>query len=347
VGDVQAARARTETPFLATVQPALDGRYVLLRVIGRGGMGTVFEAENVALGRRFAVKILEPEHAGDRRILSRFLREARVAARIGHPHIVDVHDFGVAEGLPYLVMDLLEGESLASRLRSGPISPYAAIDLVEPVLSALEAAHAAGIVHRDLKPENVFLTQRGGRDHVKVIDFGIASLVEGGAGVSRLTRQGSVLGTPSYMSPEQARGAAIDARSDVYSVGVMLYEMLSGRLPYTEDHPALILAAIATRDPLRLTEIAPHLPRALAEIADRAMAREPGRRFQTAAELRHALVTLRGLKLLDRVPSKSSDRATSMPTRRDLPPARRAAGWIALAGVAAATVASAIAALSF
>ncbi|MBI2893243.1 MAG: serine/threonine protein kinase [Deltaproteobacteria bacterium] len=277
------------------VGQVLSGKYAVLGGLGMGAVGTVFEAEDLSVGRRVALKILNPQLAGNRELLARFEREARVAVRIAHPNIVEVLDVGrTDDGLPFIVMELLEGQDLYHVLNDGgPMSPVRAIDIAIQTLDALGAAHAAGVVHRDLKPENVFLTQRGQRkDFVKLLDFGIAKCRDAFAESTRLTAEGCTLGTPAYMSPEQARGErGLDARSDLYSVGVLLYEMLSGRLPHGSANHHQILVAIISRDAPPLRAAAPRVPADLAEVVDRAMARSPGERFQTAAELTAALRT--------------------------------------------------------
>ncbi len=272
----------------------LSAKYRLDRVLGVGGMGTVYAAENVAIGRPVAVKVLAATYANHPHALARFAREARAAARIGHPNIVDVLDMGSTDdGLPYIVLERLEGQDLHARLsRTGPLDPALAVDTACQVLSGLGAAHAAGIVHRDLKPENVFLTPRGSRlDFVKILDFGVAKFHDAlEASAVRMTRDGTILGTPGYMSPEQAVGStAVDARSDLYSVGVLLYEMLSGELPYPGQNYNEVIVAIAMSDPRALREIAPQVPVGLASIVARAMSRAPADRFQTAAEFKDAL----------------------------------------------------------
>ncbi|MBI2897316.1 MAG: serine/threonine protein kinase [Deltaproteobacteria bacterium] len=290
----QPARQGEDSSTEDLVGKIISGKYLVLGRLGTGGMGTIYDCENVAVGRKVALKVLNPLHKARAEAVGRFEREARAAARIGHPNIIDVLDLGrTDDGVPYIVMERLSGEDLFALLdRSGPLQPALAIDIIGQVLGALGAAHAAGIVHRDLKPDNVFLARRGPRaDFVKVLDFGVAKFHDAALGETRrLTRDGSVLGTPSYMSPEQAAGSRdIDARSDLYSVGALLYEMLSGTLAYEGENYNEVIAAIITREPRPLREVAPWVTEGLAAVISRAMARDPNARFQTAAELQAAL----------------------------------------------------------
>jgi serine/threonine-protein kinase len=201
------------------------GRYRIVRKLGAGGMGSVYEAEHQELGRRVALKMLHRDLTHTPEVVARFLREARATAKVRHPHVVDVQDVGSEGGAPFLVMEYLDGEDLASLLvREGRLAVERATDLLLPVLAGVDAAHQAGIVHRDLKPENIFLLRApGGELHPKVLDFGIAKVLDP-AGSLTLTRTASLLGTPYYMSPEQARGARdVDGRTDQYALGVILY----------------------------------------------------------------------------------------------------------------------------
>jgi serine/threonine protein kinase len=217
------------------VGQTLDARYHLERLIGRGGMGSVFLARHVVIGRPLAVKILDSKYLERGQGYKRLFREAQTAAGIGHPNIVDVLDVGTTlRGDPYLVMEYLVGEDLATFMRRrGPVPPAIAITILEPILLALQAAHARGIVHRDIKPSNIFLVQREGtHPDVKLIDFGVAKVL-GPNSEGKITVTGALLGTPSYMAPEQAAGIEeLDARVDLYAVGVILYELLTGKLPF-------------------------------------------------------------------------------------------------------------------
>ncbi|MDP3278998.1 MAG: protein kinase [Deltaproteobacteria bacterium] len=265
-------------------------KYRVVRKLGEGGMGAVYEAIQEGLGRRVAVKVLLPAYAENPEIVARFQREAQSAASLGHANIIAVTDFGAGPEGVFLVMELLEGGSLAHELDcNGPLSPERAAWIASQVLAALRAAHHAGIVHRDIKPDNVFLTQVSGvYDVVKVLDFGIARFTESGAH-AKLTSTGAVLGTPAYMSPEQARGRAVDARTDVYSVGVMLYEMLTGQLPFRATNYHALLFAILEETPEPLASLRADLPQGFAAVIERAMARDLSVRFDTADSLMKAL----------------------------------------------------------
>ncbi|PYQ63947.1 MAG: hypothetical protein DMF53_08760 [Acidobacteria bacterium] len=260
------------------------GPYRLVREIGSGGMGVVYEAEDTRLRRRVAIKLLPPEHSRDRAAKDRFLREARAASALDDPHICTVHDVGEHDGRLYIVMTYYEGETLKERLARGPLPVDEARRIAIQVARALARAHEAGIVHRDIKPANVMLTRRG---EVKVLDFGIAKM----SGDTTLTRTGSSPGTPAYMSPEQARGEPVDGRTDLWSLGVLLYEMLAGRRPFAGDDEPAVLSAIQSREPERLDRIRPEVPPDLARTVAKALAKEPGRRQQSAGELLGELET--------------------------------------------------------
>ncbi len=255
------------------------GPYRLLREIGGGGMGTVYEAEDTRLGRRVAVKILPPEYSRDRRAKERFLREARAASAVDHPNLCTVHDVGESEGRLYIVLALYEGGTLRKRIRRGPLPLAEAREIAIQVARGLACAHEAGITHRDIKPANVMLTRRG---EVKILDFGIARLE--GEEVS-LTRTGASWGTPAYMSPEQARGEAVDCRTDVWSLGVLLYEMVAGRRPFGGESMEAVVSSILTQEPKPLEKVRPDVPPELARVVDRALAKDPAERYASAAQL--------------------------------------------------------------
>jgi serine/threonine-protein kinase len=254
------------------------GPYRLVREIGSGGMGVVYEAEDTRLRRRVAVKLLPPELSRDRGAKQRFLREARAASALDDPNICTVHDVGEHDGQLYIVMAYYEGETLKERLARGPLPVSEARQVALEVARALARAHEAGIVHRDIKPANVMLTGRG---KVKVLDFGIAKI----RGDATLTRAGSSPGTPAYMSPEQARGEPVDGRTDVWSLGALLYEMLAGRRPFPGDDERAVLSAIQSRKPEPLDRIRPEVSAALARTVAKALAKDPGERHANAAEL--------------------------------------------------------------
>lgn len=255
------------------------GPYLLLCEIGSGGMGTVYEAEDKRLGRRIAIKILPLEYCRDHKAKERFLREARAASAVDHPNLCTVYDVGESEGRLYIVLALYEGETLRERIRRGPLSPPEAQEVAIQVARGLARAHEAGIIHRDIKPANVMLTRRG---EAKILDFGIARLE--GDEVS-LTRTGASVGTPAYMSPEQARGELVDARTDVWSLGVILYEMVAGRRPFGGESIEVVVSAILTQKPESLERARPEVPPELAQVIDRALAKDPAERYASAAEL--------------------------------------------------------------
>lgn len=269
----------------------LDRKYKILRHIADGGMGAVYEAEHLLIGKRVAVKGLHPEFAKNDDILSRFQREARAASAIGHQNIVDISDMGRApDGTLFIVMELLRGQNLAERLATsgGRLPVGRAAHVVRQVAEALAAAHRNGIVHRDLKPENIFLVHRGqDPDFVKVLDFGISKVLTGDA--SSLSTTGFVLGTPHYMSPEQARGGPLDHRLDVYACGAILYQLVTGRLPFTAPNFNALMFEIASGRYVPPRAITPELPVAVEQVIQHAMALDPAYRYQTAEHLAQAL----------------------------------------------------------
>jgi tRNA A-37 threonylcarbamoyl transferase component Bud32 len=272
---------------------ALDDKYRVVRHLSTGGMGAVYEVEHRGLGKRLAAKMLRPELVRRADLLERFRREARAASAIGHEHIIEVTDLGqTARGVPFLVMELLAGQTLAALCKAERrLEPARAVHIARQILSALGAAHARGIVHRDLKPENVFLIRRAGDpDFVKLLDFGIVKLLDDHDDAPELTRAGQVVGTPTYMAPEQARGEkTVDGRADLYGVGAILYRMVTGQRPYTAPNFNALLFAIAQgqlEKPRAIEpEVSPHLEAAIL----RAMALDPRARFQTAAQFDEAL----------------------------------------------------------
>ena len=259
------------------------GPYRVLRRIGGGGMGEVYLARDTRLERSVALKLLPAEWSRDAAAKERFDHEARAASVLDHPNICTIHDVGeTPEGRLYLVMAYYDGETVERRLRHGPLEIAAAVELTIQAARGLQRAHEAGIVHRDIKPANLMVTGHG---EVKILDFGIAKMA-GGIG---LTRTGTSLGTPSYMSPEQARGDPVDARSDLWSLGAVLYEMVAGRRPFPGEHAQAVIHAIVRRDPDRLDRVRPETPQAVVEAAARALAKNPAERYQNAGELLAAL----------------------------------------------------------
>ncbi len=272
--DISPRRPQADGTALRSVGP-----YELLRVIGEGGMGTVYEARDTRLGRSVAVKVLSFEIGRTQGAKERFLREARAASALDHPNICTVHDLGeTPEGELYLVMAFYDGETLGDRLARGPLPVEEARTVAIEVARALARAHAAGILHRDIKPANIMLPREGG---AKVLDFGIARI----AGEIGLTRTGGAPGTPAYMSPEQAWGRPVDARTDLWSLGATLYEMLAGRRPFPGDDPHAVIHGLLNRDPEPLSRLRPETPAPLARAVERLLAKEPAQRPASATEL--------------------------------------------------------------
>jgi len=281
----------------------LAGRFKILSGIGAGSMGTVYRAVQAPIGRPVAIKILRSDRAIDEATRARFLREARATSALTSPHTVTVFDFGQSEtGDFYLVMELLEGESLGERIRRlGRLSPAAALDTARQALLSLSEAHAKGIIHRDLKPDNLFFARvhasTQGAEIVKVLDFGIAKMIDGDGAHSMNaveTQAGTVFGTPRYMSPEQAQGKPLDARSDLYSLGVMLYHMMTGRPPFIDDDAIVVMARHIKTAPPPMSEVAPDaiIPEDVERTVIRALSKEPSRRPQSADAMLAGLVTV-------------------------------------------------------
>lgn len=271
-------------------------KYGVTGLIGEGGMGAVYEAEHLAIGRLVAVKVLHPKHAQKKEAVARLQHEARVAGTIGHPNICEIYDMGrLDDGSPYLVMERLHGETLAERIQRDGTVPYRdLLDIVVQVLSALVAAHDKGVIHRDLKPDNIFLSERAGMHPVaKLLDFGISKAQREESSMD-LTRTGMVMGTPYYMAPEQARGQRdLDGRVDLWAVGVILYEALSGRRPFVARNYNALLMQILTTKHKPLGEVARDVPGPLCAVVDRALAKMREDRFQNASEFLDALTQLR------------------------------------------------------
>ena len=268
----------------------VDGRYEVTRVLGEGGMGTVYEAKHKALGRAFAMKVLRRDLAEDEELCARFTQEAKATAAIKHPHIVSISDFGtLPDARPYFVMELLTGRTLSSIVKDqGPFDPVRGAPIAAKVALGLAAAHAAGVVHRDLKPENIFVMPGAAEDDVRVVDFGAAML----AGASRLTKAGVVFGTPHYMSPEQATGQKVDHRADVYALGVIMYEMFTGRVPFEDDTYMGVLTQHIYVQPAPPSQFVPERARALGAIEGiilKSLEKQPEDRFQSMQEVADAL----------------------------------------------------------
>jgi serine/threonine protein kinase len=269
------------------------GPYRVDAALGAGGMGEVYRAVDTRLGRAVAVKVLSGHRANDPDRLKRFEQEARVVASLSHANVLALHDVGSQDGVDYAVFELLEGQTLRQRMESGPLGVTKAVEYGVQICQGLDAIHARGIVHRDLKPDNVFLTRSG---QIKILDFGLAKLgprgmgiLEGGCDARTATEPGLLVGTCGYMAPEQARGRPADPRSDIFSVGAVLYEMLSGRRAFAGQTPADTLAALLTQDPPEISAISRAVPRALERVVRQCLERNPEERFQSARDVAFGL----------------------------------------------------------
>ena len=276
------------------VGTTIDSKYAMKALLGRGGMGAVYRAENLRIGKQVAIKVLLRGHRKGSDAEKRFIREARIAGALGHPGIVEIYDLGTLEnGVPFQVMELLEGETLAARIKhEGALDIDEGLDIAEQVLSALDVAHARGVIHRDLKPDNVFLALKGEHAIAKLLDFGISKTL--GEETLALTQTGMVVGTPYYLAPEQARGESVDARSDVWAMGVLLYEALTGRLPYRADNYNKLLVSILTTRPEPPRELRPAIPERIEQLILTAMSHDPDGRYAGARAMLRALRSARG-----------------------------------------------------
>ncbi|MDX1503501.1 MAG: protein kinase, partial [Thermoanaerobaculia bacterium] len=304
------------------------GPYEIVGLIGRGGMGVVYRAHDARLARDVAIKVLPDELADDPGRLRRFEREARAASSMSHPNILTVHDVGRHDGSPYLVTELLEGETLAERLSRGRLRTPLALEIATRIAEGLATAHSRGIVHRDLKPANVFLAADGG---VKILDFGLAKLLPAAEGDSSklsrttLTESFALMGTPAYMAPEQVAGGGADFRADQFALGCILYEMLSGERPFARENLALTLAAIAEAEPPDLSERLPGLPPPVRWVVRRCLEKEPARRYRDSGDLALDLTLL-------------ADRADELARWAETPAPRGGRArwpWVAAAGLLA------------
>jgi serine/threonine protein kinase len=323
-----AAAARAGSAI--TPGTTIAGKYKIVRHLASGGMGAVYEVVHTLTGRRHALKLLYESLVYDSVVLARFTQEARAATSIRSPHVVEITDMGTEGAAPYLVMELLEGEDLRTRItRDGALSPCEAADILGQACHALEKAHALGIIHRDLKPENLFLLPG---DFVKVLDFGIAKLRRAHDAIGDgLTRDGSLLGTPEYMSPEQITARAhLDHRADVYSLGVILFELLTGRLPFEAEQLTELAVMVVTSDAPSLTRIAPRVPQALGDVVHDAMARAPDARIADCRELARRLAPFGSPEVFAWLDGGESSAPRSAARSSDNAPPRRPSGTVSL-----------------
>jgi serine/threonine protein kinase len=268
-------------------------KYVVERTLGIGGMGQVLAAKHVKLGTMVAIKVVHPELASDAQAVERFVREAQAMARLKSDHVVRVHDVGeLPGGAPYMIMEYLEGKDLGALLvERGPLPVALALEYVRQACEALAEAHAAGIIHRDVKPQNLFVVRRAsGAESVRVLDFGLAKAIIATPNMQQLTQMGAVMGTAQYMAPEQLRtGSPVDARTDIWGLGVTLFRLLTRQYPFPGTNPAVVAAAIVARDPVPIRSVRPEVPDAVAAIIERCLAKDPARRFQSVDELAYVI----------------------------------------------------------
>jgi eukaryotic-like serine/threonine-protein kinase len=319
IGSVETPVAGTPAVTAELVGATLSGRYQVTRKIGQGGMGAVYEAKHTAIGGRFAIKVLLDKYAKRDAIVARLKQEAQLATSLDHEHIIRVTDFGSTDdGRTFVVMEFLEGESLAERLaRESKMSEQSILRIAAQAASALAAAHAKGIVHRDIKPENLFLIKRKEQDFVKIVDFGISKNLRASDEQEeqpRLTQTGMVLGTPLYMSPEQARGDEdLDHRVDIYALGVIMYETATGRVPFAGTNYLSVISQVLNDDPKPVRELRPELTDEFEAIVSRTMAKKREDRYASANAL------LEDLQALLDDPTHSTERARITSPRRKLP----------------------------
>lgn len=323
----------------------LGERYRIVGTLGTGGIGAVYRAAQLPLARPVAIKVLHDDYLSFDELRARFEREARVLSALTHPHVVSISDYGIDGERPYLVMELLEGRTLEEVVRLDPMDPARALDLIRQILEGLAFAHHKGVAHRDLKPANIFLQRlRDGSEHVKLLDFGLARMVstdDDEANID-LTKRGVVFGTPAYMSPEQAAGTPADVRSDVYTAGLLLFELLTGRRPFIGETRAELLRAHLTDLVPRLASVRPRLRAQtdLVELLDLATAKDPTERFADAGELLEAFDAIDGDLAWLVGEHEVSSATTQISTKRTLPPVVRPPEPKARAGMIAGALAA-------
>lgn len=279
-------------PAASLVNEILDGRYRILRKVGEGGMAFVYEAKELSSGRSVAVKVISPKLAKDETTVERLRREAGLAMRLNHPYVCGIMRLGQTEdGLIYVVMPFMDGELLSDyEFRTGQMSLELAVPLLIQICAGLSHAHELQIVHRDLKPENIFVIKDGSGEKAVVMDFGLAKENRVDSGLSKLTGTGIILGTPEFMSPEQIRGQKLDARSDIYAVGIMAFEMFTAKLPFEGETAQALMIARLRGNPIPLKQYRADLPDQLGRILERSMASDPDARYQSVVEFAEALL---------------------------------------------------------
>jgi serine/threonine protein kinase len=334
---VDGSTLRAKSPTADLVGQVIADRYHIIKKLGEGGMGAVYLGEHVKMGRKSAIKVMNPGMAADPDAISRFNREASNASRISHPNVCQIYDFGeTPDGVIYLAMEFIEGSALTDIIeREGALPPVRAARMLKQAADALASAHDLGIVHRDLKPDNIMVVQgRDGADIVKVVDFGIAKAVAGDEAGQKVTKTGLVVGTPEYMSPEQLSGDKLDGRSDIYSLGLVFYRMLTGVLPFQADSAQETMIKRLTDEPMRLETARPDIvfPPAMQAVLDLALARLPSERYPSAAQFgRDAEAAVEGMEVPGtRVAEPVASAATQLmdseaalkaiPTKKKTPP---------------------------